>query len=312
MEQALKIEDQESPFVEGTYRQWAWDATSLNALKDCPYLYKLEIIEGWRPKEDNIHFRFGGEVHTSFEQYHKLRADGIDHDEAVFHVIRELLFRIHGWDPDVETKAGKYKNRVSLVRTVVDYLDFYEEDAAKTYVVNGKPAVELTFQFDSGIEMGDSEQTYLMCGHLDRVVDFHGDLFVMDYKTTTTTPGSYYFEQYEPNNQMTLYTLASQVILEAPVKGVIIDAVQILIDSTRSVRSLTYRTESQLEEWREDLTYWFGLAEHYATHEHWPMNDRHCPRCKFREICSKAPEVREKFLESSFERGERWNPLKPR
>ena len=43
---------------------------------------------------------------------------------------------------------------------------------------------------------------------MDRVVSFNDQLFVMDHKTTTTTPSQYYFNQYEPHNQMTLYTMA--------------------------------------------------------------------------------------------------------
>lgn len=312
MEQALKVEEVISPFLNETKLQWAWDAHSLGTFKECPRKYQYQIIEGWRSRSDNTYLRFGGEVHESFAQYQHAKTEGLSHEEAVYQVVRDLLYRISDWFPEEDTPEAKYRSRFKLLQTVVDYLDYYEIDPAPTYVVDGKPAIELSFQFDSGIEMGDSDITYVLCGYLDRVVNFLDDLYVLDYKTTSKTPGPYYFNQFEPDNQMSMYTLASQVILEAPVKGVIIDAIQLLVGSTRSVRSLTYRTESQLEEWRMDLTYWFGLAEHYVKNDYWPMNDKSCRWCHFREICSKAPEVREKFLESNFERGEQWNPLKPR
>jgi hypothetical protein len=140
----------------------------------------------------------------------------------------------------------------------------------------------------------------------------------MDRKTTTTTPGSYYFDQFEPNNQMSLYTLASQVILDSPIKGVIIDAAQILVDTARFVRGFTYRTSDQLDEWLKDVEYWLNLAESYAEANYWPQNDTACDKfggCRFRQICSKSPQVREQFLNANFtklEPEERWNPLKPR
>lgn len=313
----------ESPFLPGTNIQWAWDSTSLNYAKTCPQLYKYVIIDGWQTEVESIHLRFGMEIHTSFQEYDLCRAAGIAHNEALLEVIHNLLIRTWGWEPDATTKAGKYKHRKSLVRTVVDYLDNYNlgvQDPAQTYILNnGQPAVELSFRFelDFGPRAAEdtTQQPYVLCGHLDRVVSFNDQLFVMDYKTTTTTPGSYYFDQYGPNNQMTLYTLASQVILGSPVKGVIIDAIQILMDSTRTVRGFTYRTPDQLNEWTEDLSWWLSLAETWAEQNYWPKNDLSCDKyggCRFRQICSKDPSVRGQFLKSSFVKGEPWNPLKPR
>jgi hypothetical protein len=291
------------------------------------------MLEGWAPKDESVHLRFGIEYHKALEDYDRLRADGADHEEATQTTIRELLTRTYGWEVDEDTKAGKYKNRASLLRTVSWYLDEFQHDAVTTVLLSdGRPAVELSFRFEldwgpsfntvvkSNIKtaMTGDPQPYLLSGHLDRVVNFAGATFVMDRKTTTTTPGPYYFNQFEPNNQMTLYTLASQVILASPIKGVIIDAAQILIDSSRFVRGITYRTPDQLSEWTGDLRYWLSVAEGYAENNYWPMNDTACDKfggCRFREVCSSSPQVREARLRAKFtkqEEGERWNPIKPR
>jgi hypothetical protein len=117
---------------------------------------------------------------------------------------------------------------------------------------------------------------------------------------------------------MTLYTLASQIILNSPIKGVIIDAAQILADSSRFVRGFTYRTPDQLDEWMLDLKHLLKYAEACATEGYWPQHDTACDKfggCRFREVCSKSPQVRKNFLASDFvqqEEAERWNPLKPR
>jgi hypothetical protein len=245
----------------------------------------------------------------------------------VHDVIHDLLIRTWGWDVDVDTRVGKYKNRNSLVRTVIEYLDRYEDDPAVTaHKKDGSAAVEYSFRFEldfgprAAVEVIDGEETlvqpYVLCGHLDRIVEFNDDLFVMDYKTTTTTPGSYYFDQYDPNNQMTLYTIAGGVVLEdRAVKGVIVDAVQLMVDESRSVRGVTYRTQGRLDEWVEDLEHWLGIAEYYAESGYWPHNDTACDKfggCRFRSICQKDPHVRETFLKSEFKKGIPWNPLQPR
>jgi len=321
-----------SPFLPGTNIQYAWDSTSLGYLKQCPRLYQYIMIEGWVARDENIHLRFGIEYHKALEDYDRLRADGLDHNDALFEVVRETLYRTEGWDPDPDSKAGAVKNRNSLVRTIVWYLDQYEDDQAKTYIKSdGKPAVELSFRFEldygptewveAGAEapaVGASTVPYVLCGHLDRVVIFNDELFGTDRKTTSTGLTDYYFNQFEPNNQMSLYALATKVILNAPVKGIIIDAAQLTRTATNFGRRFTYRTGDQLEEWLRDLRKWLRLAEWYATDGYWPQNDTACDKfggCRFREICSKSPQVREKFLEANFTKAEekdRWNPLKPR
>ncbi len=317
-----------SPFLPGTHIQYAFDSTSLGYFKRCPRLYQYVMIEGWEPREDSADLFFGAEFHTALEHFDRLRAEGLPFGESIRAVVGDLICRTAGYAPDPETKAGKYKSRENLLGLVVDYLDFYRDDKAETYILeDGRPAVELSFRFELdwgpqteartgwGPDAPEAEpQPYILCGHLDRVVTFSGELFVMDRKTTTSTLGSYYFDKYEPDNQMTLYTLASRIILGSPVRGVIVDGCQILLDKPHNFsRGITYRTPDQLDEWLKDLERWLALAESYAAAEYWPMNDLSCDKyggCKFREICSKSPAVRERFLESKFQkRSEPWNPL---
>ncbi len=310
-----------SPFLPGTRIQYAWDSTSLGYLKTCPRLYFYHMIEGWSPKDESIHLRFGGEYHKAIEDYDHARAGGMSFDDALAHTVQQLLIRIRDWDPDIGSRAGHYKNPTNLIQLVVDYLDFFRNDPCETFVLeNGRAAVELSFRFelDWG-PVGASAQPYLLCGHLDRVVTFADDLYVLDHKTTTTTPSSYYFDGFAPNNQMTLYTFAGQVVLGTPIRGVIIEAAQILLETpNRFVRGFTYRTPDQIDEWLHDLEYHLNAAEAYAEAGHWPMNDTACDKfggCRFRGICSKSPAVRERFLAADFVQlppEERWNPLRPR
>ena len=338
LDETLLTHGSASPFLPNTHIQFAWDSTCLGLIKTCPRLYQYTMIDGYVAKGESIHLRFGIEYHQALQDYDIARAEGIDHEDAVHSAISELVRRTHDWSVDETVKPGKYKNRQTLVSLVVDYLDHYVDDPAETYIKSdGKPAVELSFRFeldwgpkyiempigDLGLEIPDKwkkpDQPYLLCGHMDRVVSFNDQLFVMDHKTTTTTPSQYYFNQYEPHNQMTLYTIAGQVVLNAPIKGVIVRAAQILLDKeNRFVSGFTLRTPDQLEEWMNDLRIHLERAEEYATRGYWPMNDTACDKfggCKFRGVCSKSPSVREIYLNSDFEQLDlesRWNPLRSR
>lgn len=331
------MSDAPSPFLPGTKIQFAFDSTSLGWLKTCPRLYQYSMIEGWRQKGTGVHLKFGQLYHSSLEYYDHLRTglkgtpeqvDPIDHEEALHEVVRFAL--IETWDRSEDDPDGKpwqtdhpAKNRETLIRSVIWYLDNFKDDPAATLILaNGKPAVELSFRMEldwgpeaSSKHLGTTNYSpYILCGHLDRVVEYGGQKYVMDRKTTGSSPTPHYFDGFAPDNQMSIYTIAAKLQFATPVAGVIIDAAQIAVGFTRFQRGFTYRTETQLEEWLADARFWFAQAEGFAEKGHWPMNDKACGMyggCTFRKICSKSPEVRERFLESDFERRP-WNPLEPR
>ncbi len=322
-----------SPYLVGTNIQFAWDSTSLGLLKTCPRLYQYTMIDGWGSRDESIHLRFGIEYHTALQDYAVNRALGVGHEEAIRITVRLLHSRVFNWLPDRNSRAGKYKNCETIVGIVIDYLDHFIDDPAETFILDdGRPAVELSFRFElpwgpqasakhdpDGNELIGSIQPYLLSGHLDRVVNFADALYVMDRKTSLSTLSGYYFNQWSPNNQMTLYTLAGKIMLNSPIKGVIIDAAQVLLEKPNAFqRGFTYRTDDQLDEWLVDLRYWLHNAETYATNNYWPQNDTACDKfggCKFREVCSRSPQVREQYLKASFDKlddSEKWNPLKAR
>jgi hypothetical protein len=307
------VENYDTIFIPGTFVQWAWDATSLGYAKRCPRLYKYQIIDGYRSKEENVHLRFGIEFHLSQSTYQKLIANGTGHEDALRLTVKSLMFSIRDWWPDHD-----YKNRINLLTAVIGYIDEHENDPAKVVILeNGEPAVEQRFFIELDTNPACApDRPYALCGYLDKIVEFNGDYFDVDYKTTKTTPGYYYWQQFEPENQMSMYTFASRVITPKPAKGVIIDVIQVLIkDQPKFVRGMTFRTEDQISEWLIDAQYWIGLAEEWAYNQYWPMNDTACDKyggCPFRGVCSSSPQVREMILESEFEKGEQWNPLNPR
>ena len=305
-----------SPFLEGIPIQYAWDSTSLGWLKECPRKYFYSMIEGYRPKSDSVHIKWGALYHAALETYDKAKANGEDHQSALRRAIRFLM--LETWDRETASpwiSDHNAKTRETLVRSVVWYLDqFGQDDPAKTVVLsNGQPAVELSFKLHLSFGPTGS-QPYILCGHLDRVVEFAEGTYVMDRKTTSSTLSPQYFEQYDPDNQMSLYTMASKVIYATPVKGVIIDAAQVAVGFTRFSRGFTYRTDAQIEEWLDDLHYWMDHAAVLAKENRWPQNDKSCHKyggCVFRKVCSRSPEVRQIFLNSDFVK-QPWNPLIPR
>lgn len=306
-----------SPFFKGTTLQFAWDQTSLGLLMECPFKYKLSILDGWRKKDSSVHLTFGKHFADAMEGYHKALAKGLDHDEALDMVLSTALCATgfydaegawHSWQTD-DTK----KNRETLIRSIIWYFETYKDDQMKTVILpDGTPAVELLFMFESGIASGYGE--FLMTGHIDRLVDFDDTKFVLDNKTTGAALGGYYFRQYDTDNQMSQYTYAGKVCYNVPVQGVVIDAAQIMVGFTAFGRGITTRSTSQLEEWHGNAALWLNLAERFYETGVYPMNLKSCNNygaCVFRDVCGSSPEIRENILKTYFEK-RNWNPLEVR
>lgn len=315
------MSEAQSPFIAGTNIQFAWDATSLTLVKECARKYYYSMICGWSPRGESIHLKFGIILHKALETHAKLVAQGISYDDALDQVVSLVLNET--WER-LDTPEGlverpwdsmdSYKNRDTLVRSVVWWLEHYRNDPAKVFILDsGAAACELSFKMEMPFQGVDGDD-YLYCGHMDRVVTYGEDLFIMDHKTTKTTPGAYYFHQYNPHTQMSGYTAAGKIIYDMPISGVIIDAIQIAVGFTAFSRGITTRSAGQINEFLDNTVSWFKVAQRYAEEDTWPMNESSCNNygeCPFRKVCSQDAAVRDKFLETYFEKRQ-WNPLEER
>ena len=293
-----------NPFLTGTDVQVAWDSTSLSYLKDCPRKYQLSMLQHWRLSAENVHLTFGRLYHEALERFDRAKFAGATHEDCV-RVVTAFLME-HPFESDHTAK-----NHQTLIRTVLWYLEHFKDDPAQTYrLANGSPAVELSFRME--LDFGPIEGVnYVLCGHLDRVVEYNDDLYTSDRKTTGSALNAGYFGNFNLDNQMSLYSIAGGVVIGSPVSGVMIDAAQVIVSESRFARAFTYRTAEQSEEWLSDLEHWLRLAVAYAEANHWPMNDRACRMCAFQRVCSKPPAIRENILKTHYTQVT-WNPLAPR
>lgn len=299
-------------FQTGTALQIAWDSTSIGALKKCPRYYQLSIVLGYTPRLRSVDLDFGIWLHSARERYYHARARGEDHDTgvdaALDYALRATWNSALGrpWISD-----HPQKNRATLIRTIVWYLDKWAEDPLETLILaNGKPAVELSFMFQIGHTTRDGVP-YQLCGHIDRLVKFQNSVRVSDLKSTKHTLDPDYFSQFIPDNQMETYSFASRVIYEVPCSGIIIDAAQVAVSFSRFGRGFVSYTDDQIDEWYEGLGDYLAQAETYALRGRWPMNERACFRCEFRGVCAKPPSTRDEWLRGAFDRRV-WDPLQRR
>lgn len=299
--------------------QLAWDSTSIGAAKKCARYYQYEIVLGFRGRGDNVHLTFGIIMHKARELYDHAKCALKSHDEAVLVAVVYAMKATwikdglgeRQWDPSKDGYDGN-KSRETLIRSIVWYLDKFERDPLQTIVLaSGKPAVELSFRFSMGLQVEATGEQYQLCGHMDRLASMNGVNYIVDLKTTEGTIGSYWFDKFNPHNQFSTYLYASQIVLAAPVRDLIVDGIQVAKGFTRPQRGIVHRDAHQLDEWFGDVQRLVVQYERYAVDRYWPMNDIACDLyggCKFRGICSKSPGNRMKYLKAEFKQ-QSWDPL---
>lgn len=309
--------------------QFAWDSTSLALASTCQRKYYYKLICGWSPDRTSEHLRFGGHYASALEHYYKHRAEGLSHDDAMIEIVHEVL--LETWDHEQDEEGNRIpetghawvslhnlKTRENLIRTIIWYFENFSDDSTSTIVLaNGKPGVEYTFKLPV-------DDHILFCGHIDRLVTYSDDPYVMDQKTTGTTISGRFFAEFDLSLQMSMYTFAGKLIYALPVKGVIIDAAQIAVGFTRYERGFTFRGDDQLNEWygemqglialtRENFSRWMNTVD--DREKHFPRNLSACGNyggCEFRDICSKPKQFRDQFLRGSFTKVAPWNPMQER
>lgn len=296
--------------------QLAIDSTSLGAFKECPRKYYYSIVLGYVPKAESVHLTFGLLLHGGAERYSRAKARGASHDEALDAALDWTL--VQSWDKRLGRpwqSDHPQKNRASLIRTLVWYLDQYgENDPFQTVLLgNGQPAVELSFRFDSQYTALTGEPI-LFCGHLDRIVEFNDGLFVSDIKTTGNQLGNKFFAQFNPNNQFSMYDVACKVAFGTEIDGLIVDGCQIGVNFTRFQRAPVNRPSALREEWYKAQAWWLEQMGLAAVAADWPMNDKSCGNyggCPYQDVCSKVPAARPRWLAANFTK-RIWDPLQVR
>lgn len=306
--------------------QTAWDSTSLACFKACARRYYYMHVLGYQSRGSSPHLYFGIAFHEGREKYRHALAQGSTHDEAVLVMVkytldktgtRDASGRWTSWLND-DIKSANIKNRYTLVRSLVWWADWQKDLPLTTLILaNGKPAVELSFRFHA-FDLDD--EPILLCGHMDEVADDDsGQRYVADAKTSQNALKDSYFQQFSPNTQISLYSVAAKVVLDEEgvrgeprrIAGVLIDAAQIGVNFTRFARRPIPRPAAVLEEFLDETKGWIALAHDYARRDYWPKNESSCFLCSFKRVCSQAPSFRETWLKTDYVSWA-WNPLEAR
>ena len=241
--------------------------TQIATYQDCPLRYRLQYIDGLKPKEKG-YFSFG----------------------SVLHLCAEHFFRVKVPPPPSldELLDYYYKNWLSA-----GYQSAEEEENYRAYgreILNGFWRIHSAeFRMPLAIEKMfyvDIEGVKLR-GFIDRVDKLDsGGLAIVDYKSNQ---GLFTSEDLEKNLQLTLYQLAVEQLWHLPVEKLTLYHLR-----SNTPCSCQPRQDSQLEEARRLVG---EVAENIASNRFPAIENQYCP-CDFPEHC---PYYRHRYMGNKIE-----------
>ena len=179
-----------------------WDYSTLSTFQTCRRKYYWQYIRHLRPIIKGAPLIFGSAVHEALDMYYQEGANDESMAKAIAH-FSEIY----------QTPEGDELRTVENgVKMLTWYYTKYKDEHFKLV---GKPEEGFVFF------IGD----ILYGGRLDLPVEWDGQLWIMEHKTTTRLTGGY-FSQFELDRQPTGYIIALEEFTGRKVAGCIINAME--------------------------------------------------------------------------------------
>lgn len=308
------------------------DNFALTTFESCPLKFKERIVEGWTSKRKTAALGFGGALHEGLAEWYRT------HDKA------KAVSVIHAvWPQNVPSED--WRTEAKCIQTMVDYIKRYPSETFHVVGAPDNPLIEITFTLDTGLRLScpdcgptvgawagryvvvdnhvtlvDAHDCCCNCGRelerieyggiFDGLVEFSGSVYILEHKTTSMM-GSYYFNQFKPNNQVSGYVWAAGLMSGQRVGGAIINAIGIYkASATKFEREITTRSPDAVAEWLNNLHWKCEMIQEAQRTGRWPMFTQSCTQyglCEFHSVhVLNTQNERDKMLDQQFVR-DRWN-----
>lgn len=291
------------------------DSTMISCFRSCPQKFWLEFVRGFRTPGISIDLHAGACFASAIENVGKsIYVDNKTLPEALAEA--EVAYLFQWGDFEIPTYKKTSKTRERVWEAVEDYFRTYPPnlDHVQPYMVAGAPTFEFTFAIPletdaaSAFPEHPDGGEFLYTGRFDMLGTYQDRPCVRDEKTTGSSIGQAWADQWNLRSQFIGYTWACQE-LDIPldtviVRGIAIQKTQIVHAEAIKVYSSHLR-DRWLAQLRRDM---WKIVDAY-NNEAWDYNLADaCSSyggCMFRDVCS-APDP-EPWL-ANFE-VRHWNPL---
>jgi hypothetical protein len=272
------------------------DNFALTMHQTCPAKYNLRIKERWTSRYKSGALGFGASLHSGLAEWYRTGDVG------------EALRAIDKVWPE-EMPSDDYRTKEKCLRVMAEYIRQYPKESFQIVGAPENPLIEVPFTLDTGL-FTDSGEPIEYGGIFDGLIEFGDNVYILEHKSTSQL-GSYYFNQYKPNNQVTGYVWAAGLLSGRRVGGAIINAVGVYKSgATKFERQITTRTQAEIDEWLVGIKETCNEIEAHERKGIWPMRTMACTlygQCEFHSIHSLAHDKERVIALSQNYIKDQWN-----
>lgn len=164
-----------------------WDYSVLSTFQTCRKKYYWTYVRNLRPKIKGVALEFGGAIHEALDAYY-INGGG-ENGLACAKTVFECNYKDREGD------------KLRTVANGIKMLEWYSKKyASEPFKVLGKPETGFVFHVSDNVLFG---------GRIDLPVEWDGQLWIMEHKTTTRLTSGY-FDQFELDRQVTGYIIAAE------------------------------------------------------------------------------------------------------
>ncbi len=285
-----------------------FDSSMIATLKTCPQLFKKVYIDQYKTKGDNVHLLAGGSFAKGVEVARRsFYEEGLSSDDSIASGL-EALLKAYG---DYQCPPDSAKSAERMAGALEFYFEHYplNHDAAYPVILpGGKRGIEFGFVEPLGIDHPITGQPILYSGRMDAILNYAGDTFVFDEKTTGAL-GSSWGRKWDLRSQFTGYVWGCR---QAGIHtaGVVVRGVSILKTKYDTAEAISYRPEWEVNRWYGELLEWISDAMRWwkSGRFRYTLDDA-CQSyggCGFSSVCKSENEG--PWLDTYFER-RHWDPV---
>lgn len=306
------------------------DNSFMELLVTCQRQAQYRKIHGRRLAEERSSLWFGGAMHQALE--HRYRNAGIVSPAAIQNGQIELLTKL--WErspipPDdfrTLTLATELIERYNQRYRVEPFFLMTGEMRQADGTIITQPLVEMSF----AIELASfpvptwvhksGKVTIIYTGRIDLVIEWDGQVFTMDHKTTSMLGGNFFDEQYmSPQHEG--YVWAGAKVFGKKPAGFAINAIRTrkparTVDQVKDddfARQKYYLDDDRVNEWEFNIKYLIHEFLTHYIHGYFPMEKKWCVakygKCQYFDVCSSPRDSRLMMLNSNQYTNDTWSPL---
>lgn len=271
------------------------DSSALKEFQKCPRAYFLRYVLCYVPKDEKVWFAWGKAIHKFYEvAENKLKETNgnVDLSGAL-----AMQAGLQEWgdtkDCPPEVKKFAHMNKANLSRVLIAVFKEWKKEKESGHIKVTNSEMSFVVQTKDGIWIS---------GKMDQSIAWTGRKMIRDFKTTTKK-WQWYKRELWPADQFIRYIYAMRKLSGERISSITIDVIIYNNEGLKFESEQFNYTSEEIDRWESAQKHWDDSLRRCRENDEYPMVERSCNFCDYREVCTTRGEQSQLYLlKSKFTR----------